>query len=110
MEFLRSIDHGLFVFLNGTIGNPVFDNFFPYITDLHKIGMYDYFQSKCILLTTLCTAIMKSNNSEMLPAFIDEVDAYRAYLKDNDYVWGSNQVKSQVGNMYWNMIFQSTQR
>ncbi len=39
---------------------------------------------------------------EFLPAYNNKTDAYRAYLKDSDYVWGSNSVKSHMG-----LIFQA---
>ncbi len=42
------------------------------------------------------------NGSEFLSAFTNRTDAYRAYLKDGDHVWGSNQVKSTQG-----LIFQA---
>lgn len=35
--------------------------------------------------------------NEFYGAYAGATDAYRAYLKDADYVWGSNQVKCQVG-------------
>jgi len=39
---------------------------------------------------------------EFLPAYNNKADAYRAYLKDDDYVWGSISVKSHMG-----LIFQA---
>ncbi len=42
------------------------------------------------------------NGGEFLPAFTGKTDGYRAYLKDGDYVWGSNQIKAQAG-----LIFQA---
>jgi endoglucanase len=36
---------------------------------------------------------------------LGETDAYRAYLKDDDYVWGSNSLKSRVGELFYD-IFQ----
>jgi len=36
IEILRSIDVRLFYFLNKDIANPVFDKFFPFITDIHS--------------------------------------------------------------------------
>jgi len=38
--------------------------------------------------------------SEFLPAFTGATDAYRAYLKDGDYVWGSNGIKGYVGQLF----------
>ncbi len=42
------------------------------------------------------------NGGEFLPAFTGKTDAYRAYVKDADYVWGSNRVKAHQG-----LIFQA---
>ena len=41
---------------------------------------------------------------EFLTAFNNETDAYRAYLKSDDYVWGSNQVKSQMGMVFYSQL------
>jgi len=40
------------------------------------------------------------NGGEFLPAILNTTDAYRAYLKDNDYVWGSNKAKSLLGCLF----------
>ncbi len=37
---------------------------------------------------------------EFLPAFTGKTDAWRAYLKDGDYTWGSNTVKGHVGMIF----------
>ncbi|MEM7514183.1 MAG: glycoside hydrolase family 9 protein, partial [Bacteroidota bacterium] len=47
---------------------------------------------------------MNLNNNELLPSALGEKDAYRAYMKDGDYVWGSNSVKARMGNIYLNML------
>ena len=44
------------------------------------------------------------DHSENLGAVRSRTDAYRAFLKDNDYVWGSNSVKARKGMMFYNMI------
>lgn len=44
------------------------------------------------------------NGGEFLPAFNNATDAYRAYLKDGDYVWGSSQVKAQMGTIFLNQL------
>ena len=36
-----------------------------------------------------------------------KTDAYRAYLQDNNYVWGSNKVKTNTGQQYLNMLIYS---
>ncbi len=43
------------------------------------------------------------NNSEMYKAVVDQTDAYKAYLKDNDYVWGSNSVKCRAAMIMYNI-------
>ena len=42
-------------------------------------------------------------NQDLLPAFWNEDDAYRAFLKESDYVWGSNQAKAITGSLLWNL-------
>jgi endoglucanase len=44
------------------------------------------------------------DHAENLGAVRSSTDAYRAFLKDNDYVWGSNSVKARKGMMFYNMI------
>jgi endoglucanase len=51
-----------------------------------------------------CINSVKSNNAELLEAWQGQQDAYMAYLTDNNYIWGSNQVKSHTGNILCNMI------
>lgn len=40
------------------------------------------------------------NGGEFLGAFTAATDAYRAHLKDQDHVWGSNVVKCRVGHLF----------
>lgn len=51
-----------------------------------------------------CIASVNTNNADLLPAWNSGADAYRAYLKDDDYVWGSNQVKVNAGSIFYNML------
>lgn len=53
------------------------------------------------ILTNFESSI-SSNNADLVSALSEDEDAYHAYIKDNDYVWGSNQVKSQTGNILYN--------
>ncbi|MDW3648840.1 MAG: glycoside hydrolase family 9 protein [Bacteroidia bacterium] len=46
-----------------------------------------------------------SGNAGLLPAYQNGSDPYRAYLADQDYVWGSNQVKSHTGVIMNNMVY-----
>jgi hypothetical protein len=36
---------------------------------------------------------VRSGNADNLPAYLNNTDAYRAYVSNNNYVWGSNGVK-----------------
>jgi endoglucanase len=47
---------------------------------------------------------MQTTNADNLPAYLNQTDAYRAYLADNNYTWGSNTTKGRQGNMFMNMI------
>ena len=47
---------------------------------------------------------MKTNNADNLPALINKTDAYRAYLSNNNYTWGSNTTKGRQGIMFLNML------
>lgn len=46
---------------------------------------------------------LKTNNTDNLPAYLNQSDAYRAFLKDGNYTWGSNETKSHQGNMFFTM-------
>ncbi|MCB0516386.1 MAG: glycoside hydrolase family 9 protein [Chitinophagales bacterium] len=52
-----------------------------------------------------CVSSVSTNNSDLLPAFLNNTDAYRAYLKDDDYTWGSNTFKSQAAHLFQNMNY-----
>ena len=49
------------------------------------------------------TASLKTGNSDNLPAYLNQSDAYRAFLKDDNYTWGSNETKAHQGNMFFSM-------
>ncbi|MFZ1705103.1 MAG: glycoside hydrolase family 9 protein [Saprospiraceae bacterium] len=40
------------------------------------------------------------NSSDNLPAHINSLDAYRAYLSPSNHTWGSNQTKCNMANLY----------
>ena len=40
-----------------------------------------------------------SGNADNFPAYTNKTDAYRAYLSDNNYTWGSNSIKCKQGNI-----------
>lgn len=50
-----------------------------------------------------CIASVLNNNSDLLPAYTSQNDPYRAYMKDQDYVWNNNQFKAETGSVYANM-------
>lgn len=43
------------------------------------------------------------NSADNLPAFLNQTDAYRAFLTDNNHTWGSNQLKATQGSMFQSM-------
>ena len=49
------------------------------------------------------TASMRENNADNLPSFLNEEDPYQAYLRTDNYTWGSNTTKSHQGNMFFAM-------
>ncbi|MCF8245959.1 MAG: glycoside hydrolase family 9 protein [Saprospiraceae bacterium] len=51
-----------------------------------------------------CITSVNTNNVDLLTAWNNNTDAYRAYLKNDDYVWGSNQVKANAGTIFYNML------
>lgn len=60
--------------------------------------------------TSVSTAIKDAYASSMqytdenLPSFTGNIDSYRAYLKTQDYQWGSNTTKGHKGSMYYSMV------
>ncbi|GAB4023862.1 hypothetical protein GCM10028808_75140 [Spirosoma migulaei] len=49
------------------------------------------------------TASLKTTNSDNLPAYLNQSDAYRAFLSNTNYTWGSNETKAHQGNMFFSM-------
>ncbi len=47
---------------------------------------------------------MFTGNADNLPAYLNHSDAYRAYLSDQNYTWGSNTTKGRQGIMFSNML------
>jgi endoglucanase len=48
---------------------------------------------------------MQTNNGDNLPAYVNQTDAYRAYMADNNYTWGSNTTKGHQGDMFTDMLY-----
>lgn len=96
---------------NYTDIRPVQWNFwYPFQPTIQEIALY--YANLSSATSTTATAITSSfitsttsNNNDMLPAWLNQNDAYRAYVKDDDYVWGSNQVHARVGTMFANMNY-----
>lgn len=42
---------------------------------------------------------LRSNNTDNLPAYLNHTDAYRAFLSNNNYTWGSNRTKADQAIM-----------
>ncbi len=51
-----------------------------------------------------CKSAVNTGNADLLPAITSSTDAYQAQLADADYVWGSSQVKSNMGSILMDMI------
>lgn len=47
---------------------------------------------------------LQTNNTDNLPSYLGQTDAYRAFLSDNNYTWGSNTTKARQGIMFMNMV------
>ena len=47
---------------------------------------------------------IRVNNTDNLPSFTGQSDAYRSFLRDNNFTWGSNSTKSKQGEMFYNML------
>ncbi len=45
-----------------------------------------------------------TGNEDNLVAFTDHVDAYRAFMRAENYTWGSNTTKSRQGILFQNML------
>lgn len=43
---------------------------------------------------------VRANNGDLLPSFTASTDAYRAYMSNNNYTWGSNSSKAKQGVMF----------
>ncbi|MFL5729063.1 MAG: glycoside hydrolase family 9 protein [Cytophagaceae bacterium] len=45
-----------------------------------------------------------TGSAQHLPNFLSSTDAYRAFLNDGDYTWGSNSTKAKEGSMFYSMV------
>ncbi|MEW6469471.1 MAG: glycoside hydrolase family 9 protein [Bacteroidota bacterium] len=113
------------VFLFALTGNTAYRTFFDNnYTQMHLImwsyaypfesGQQDmmlYYASLSNATPTVANAIrnayrnsLQTNNADNLPAYLNQTDAYRAHLSDNNYTWGSNTTKGRQGIMFTNML------
>lgn len=46
---------------------------------------------------------LKTGNDDNLPAFLSQSDAYRAFVRNENYTWGSNEFKAHQANMFFTM-------
>jgi endoglucanase len=46
---------------------------------------------------------IQSGNDDNLPSFLNQSDAYRAFLRSDNYTWGSNETKAHQANMFFAM-------
>ena len=72
---------------------------------LHYTTNIDATKAVVTEILNSCINSVSNNNDNLLPAFLDKRDAYRAFLADQDYIWGSNQVKAQTGMLFTNMDY-----
>lgn len=50
---------------------------------------------------------MNIGNTDNLQSYMNNDDAYRAFLKNANYTWGSNTTKGGQGSMFLNMLFRN---
>ncbi|MCC5840864.1 MAG: glycoside hydrolase family 9 protein [Opitutales bacterium] len=80
--------------------------FYPFEAEIQKaLAHYASLSGATPSTVDLIRARMTSsiNGAEFLRAWNNRLDAYRAYLKDADYVWGSNRSKAQAGTIFMNV-------
>jgi endoglucanase len=68
-----------------------------------------YYSSLAGATSSVKTAIQSSKTtgmggSEFYGAVTSQTDAYRAYIKDGDYVWGSNKNKAHIGLLFLDQV------
>jgi hypothetical protein len=78
---------------------------FPFQSDVQDVVLYyTTIGGATPSVVSNIKAVYKNamNSSENLQAFKNKVDPYMAHLKD--YTWGSNNIKSRQGNMFYDLI------
>ena len=112
------------VFLYALTGNNVYKTFFdnnytqmhmmqwtfvyPFENTAQNMMLYYSFTSgaSAPVANAIKNAYVTSmkNSPENLPAYSNKTDAYRAFLADQNYTWGSNTIKGRAGIMFNNMV------
>jgi endoglucanase len=84
---------------------------YAYPFEMGQQDMLLYYASLAGATTSVANSIknnyrssMQTNNGDNLPAYTNQTDAYRAYMADNNYTWGSNTTKGHQGDMFMDMI------
>jgi endoglucanase len=55
-------------------------------------------------IKSIYTNSLKTTNGDNLPAYKNKMDAYRAFMADQNYTWGNNEFKCVQGCMFTNML------
>lgn len=80
---------------------------YPFETDVQDMMLY--YTSLSGITPSVATAIKNAyansmkTSSDNLPAYTNKTDAYRAFLTNQNYTWGSNTTKGHAGSMYITM-------
>jgi endoglucanase len=88
------------------IGSTYWSSFPP---DVYGQQAVLYYSTLAGATPAVQTAIQQSKTSgiggsEFYGAVTAQTDAYRAYLKDADYVWGNNRNKGHVGGLFLDQV------
>lgn len=115
---------GAACFLYGLTGNAVYKSYFDthysdahliqwayaYLFEQHTQDVLLYYTKLPNATASVVNAIrdaysnsMKTDNDDNLPSFLGDYDAYRAYVRTDNYTWGSNEFKAHQGNMFFDM-------
>lgn len=115
---------GAACFLYALTGNTVYKNYFDahysdahliqwsyaYLFEQHTQDVLLYYSKLPNATAAVATSILntyassiKTDNDDNLPSYLDQNDAYRAFVRSDNYTWGSNEFKAHQGNMFFNM-------
>jgi hypothetical protein len=95
-----------YVETNYTAAQPMqWDYWYGFAPDVYVQQALLYYAAQAGVTAGVRTDIQASattaiGGAEFYAAVTGATDAYRAYLKDADYAWGSNKTKSHIGNLF----------